>query len=727
VKNRIAFILALVFILFHQAFAILPGGDISYQYRKIIDFNEDWLFEQDDWVGLHNASQYDWDDSQWLQVHLPHSWNMDDTFDQERGYYRGFGWYRKHFRIDPQHKDRRIYLNFGAIYNQAEIWINEVHFGPFISGYTPIQIDITDVVKWDEENLIAIRANNIHNDEIPPGRWRMDYNCYGGIYREVSLISLNPLHLVEEELFVTTPIVDKRQSQIAIKVKVKNQSSNTVHAKVVCQIFDTQKLIAQFDQSMPIPPDLSLAFQDLETYVENINQWSPDDPYLYTLKVILYENNLIVDDLNVEVGFRTFEFHAQKGFILNGQSTKLRGLNRHQCYPGLANAVPPRLQIEDVKILKELGANFVRCSHYPQHPQFLKACDSLGLLVYEEIASWQHIGGDVFIEHADRMLADMIRRDRNHPSVILWGLMNEGRSVKMFEKLHATVNSLDPTRPTCYAENHLDVAVELGTAFIPDVLGLNYKLKQYDQLHEEYPHLKLINSECSNPDNSDLGDVQKEITGALKIKRDLDFIESRTYLAGSCIWSMHDYGTEYEPVWPIQTSGVVDIYRRFKEAAYFLQSRWSTEPVIHIAGQWTWPGEEGNEKDVYIWNNCDKVNLFLNDKEIEISMANPIQLKLAYQPGELKATGSKGMQQVEHVLNTAGTANGIILSSKSNQLKSDGDDVVAIEAKIVDGNMNPCNRSGSPDRHRRKDELQHCQRIGHDSRSISRQTGQYNY
>jgi len=652
--------------------------------RQIIDFNKNWLFEKDDWVGLHNASQPDWDDSKWEKIRLPHSWNMEDTFDDVQGYYRGFGWYRKHFKIADEHRGRKLFIRFGAIYVQAEIWINEKHFGPFPSGYTPITIDITDCINWEGENLIAVRVNNIHNDEIPPGRWRMDYNCYGGIYREVELISVSPVHLGEDDFFVTTPIIEKEYSEIAVQIKVKNCTDKLAETKVVCELFDGANLKAKFEQSMRVPAGLAVLLNNLHAKVNDLKLWSPDDPKLYRLKVTLLQEGEAVDDLVTDIGIRTFGFDAEQGFFLNGKPLQLRGLNRHQCYPGLANAVPPRLQIRDAEILKELGANFVRCSHYPQHPDFLKACDRLGILVYEEVASWQHIGGDVFINTMNRMLEDMIRRDRNHPSIILWGLMNEGRSVKMFEKLQATAHRLDPTRPTCYAENHLKEAVEFGTAFIPDVLGLNYKVQDYDELHSSYPHLRLVNTECSNPDSSIYGDIEKEITGVLKIKNDLDLIESRDYLAGSCIWSMHDYGTEYKPVWPIQKSGVMDVYRRFKEAAYYLQSRWTDEPFVRIAGHWTFTGEEGTVKDVHVWSNCDKVKLFLNNAEVRSDNKHPWRIQ--YEPGELLAVGHKGKKKVQYSLKTAAEPSKVIIKSLSKEILPDGFDVVPIEAHIVDDN-----------------------------------------
>ena len=673
--------------LFFSIFIVLVASQSAHakQIRVINDFNRTWLFEKDDWVGLHNASQMSWDDSKWQHIRLPHSWNAEDTFDSQRGYYRGYGWYRKHFNIDPTLQGKIIHLHFGAIFTQAQIWVNEIYFGEFSTGYTPIDIDVTKALKWDGDNLIAIRVNNIHNDNIPPGRWRMDYNCYGGIYREVKMIILSPLHLVEDELFVTTPTVSQKQSHIHVNVKIKNQSSSTKTGRVRCRLFDGDVLVAEFSQSVRLPAGLMISVPKLDARIRSIRLWSPKNPHLYSLRVTLFENEKPTDDLEQKIGFRTFSFDAEKGFFLNGELLKLRGLNRHQGYPGLANAVPVRLQIEDANVLKQLGANFVRCSHYPQHPAFLSACDSLGILVYEEVASWQHIGGNPFIEIMNRMLDGMIRRDRNHPSIILWGMMNEGRSVKMFQKLQKTAHRLDPTRSTSYAENHIKEAIALGTAFMPDVLGLNYNLKKYDDLHQNYPHLKLTNTECTNADEGVFGDFTLQIKSVLQIKSDLNFIDSRPYLGGSCIWCFHDYGTEYKPVWPIQKSGVVDVYRRFKEGAFYLQSRWRDEPFLHIAGHWTWPGDEGKNKDVYVWHNCDKVRLYLNGMEVK-NKVNDHLWKVAYTSGELKAVGKKGNKTVKFRLDTAGEPQQLILNPLSKRINADGFDAVPVYAQIEDAN-----------------------------------------
>ena len=650
--------------------------------RKIIDFNDNWLFDQDDWIGYFHASSMKWDESTWIPVRTPHSFNSDDTFDNQRGYYRGFAWYRKHFTVPETEKGRILKIHFGAIGNESEIWVNEKFMGKFTTGYTPIDVDITHVVEFGKENLMAVRVNNLHNDEIPPGRWRMDYDVYGGIYREVSLLSLSPVHLVDEDFFVTTPVVAEDLSEVMVSASIKNSLKKNVKAELRCSLTDGVRELAKFSRTLAIPANQSVPVKDLKSAVKDIRLWSTDYPKLYLFRAALFLNGNQVDALEARIGFRNFLFDPEKGFFLNGNPLKLHGLNRHQCFPGLANAVPERLQIEDAILLKELGANFVRCSHYPQHVSFLNACDSLGIMVYEEVASWQHIGGRKFIDHMDYMMGKMIRRDRNHPSVILWGMMNEGRSHEMFEKLNSTAKNLDNTRPVSYAENHIDLGIKEGTIFQPDVLGLNYDVEKYDQLHRDYPEISLINTESTNADKSGLGDLRSQLAATFKIEKDLDFIETRPYMSGICIWSFHDYGSDYEPVWPLQTSGVVSEYRELKEPAWYLKSRWNEKPFVHIAGQWSYPGEEGKIKEVYVWSNCDQTDLFLNGKKLINNSGNV--WKVPYQPGELKVSGKKGLALTEHVVRTPGKAAQIMCTPKYTVLEAGRVDALQINARITD-------------------------------------------
>ena len=319
-------------------------------------------------------------------------------------------------------------------------------------------------------------------------------------------------------------------------------------------------------------------------------------------------------------------------------------MNRHQDLPGLGNAIPASLQSYDVELLKETGCNYVRCSHYPMHPAFLDACDRLGILVYEEIASWQHVGGELFARNARQMMAEMISRDRHHPSIIFWGLLNEGRSYDLFKSLHETAHRHDPWRMTVYAENEPEKGMELGTVHIPDVIGLNYKVPHLDELREVLKGIRLINSEHSNANIDERGGKElydhseNELWQMEKVLYDINEFSKREWMAGSALWCMHDYGTDYEPTWPMHESGVFDAWRVPKSAAWGIRARWAGEPFVRILGHWTWPGWDGRDRQAVVVSNCADVELFLNDASLgTLSGEVDFRWDVAYQPGTLRA------------------------------------------------------------------------------------------
>jgi beta-galactosidase len=442
--------------------------------------------------------------------------------------------------------------------------------------------------------------------------------------------------------------------------------------------------VASAEAACSIPPD-DVTTLTLETTVDSPLLWSPDEPNLYELALVAYEDGMPRDDIRIPFGFRWFRFDIDKGFFLNGRRLKLNGVNRHQCYPGLGNAVPKSLQVKDAELIKDMGGNFVRLSHYPQHPAFLDACDRLGVIVYEEIASWQYIGGRTFGENAVAMMGSMIRRDRNHPSVMLWGLLNEGRSASLFRALNDTAHREDPTRLTVYAENKPDRGKQLGTTSIPDVLGINYKLPHVDEIRALLPDAKLFSSEHTNADATVRGKFELEMKQAERISGDLDIIEAHGYMAGSALWSMHDYGTDYEPVWPVQRSGILDMYRIPKEAYYRMKSRWITSPFVHIAGHWTWTGDEGKSKTVTVWSNCDEVELFLNEISLGARQAERVfEWTVPFGPGVLKAVGRTAEGSTSDTLTTAGPPDRIELSGEPTVLRADGVSVSVVTARIVD-------------------------------------------
>ncbi len=620
----------------------------------------------------------------WDRVDLPHSFNAQNTFVPVRGYYRGIGWYRKHFALTPEQASRKVFLEFAAAYAVADLWVNEHPLGQYMGGYTGFSADATDFIKAGD-NLVAVKVTNAHDPDVLPGKDIPDYDLYGGIYRKASLVIKNRLYIPQYGIRVTTPQVSEAAATVHVTVRAHNDFPDQRTCTTRVELRDPGgKLVAEKSVSAPLAPGQEKTLDVTFDPIRNPELWSVDTPRLYTCRVQLNDGGKPSDEDTTTFGIRWYEFTVNDGFFLNGKRVELRGMNRHQDYAGLGNALLHRNQVRDAQILKETGANFVRCSHYPQHPVFLDACDHLGILVYEEIATWQYIGGEQFMRNAEAMMRQMIERDANHPSVILWGLMNEGRSKEMFERLKRVARASDPTRLTIYAENRPDEGRRLGTVDVPDVLGINYETERIDQIHALLPECKLLTSEHSG-DRAARGDLDAEMKQIDQAKANLDILESRRYMAGSTIWCMHDYGSDYWPVWPEQHSGALDSTRLPKELWYYLKSRWTTEPMVHLCGHWTWPGQEGKPRTVTVLTNCPTVELFLGGKSQGIRKGdNPMHWTVNYEQSPLKAVGACGGRELTDELRPAGPPAKIEIEASPRTIEVIHTDVSELTVSIRD-------------------------------------------
>jgi beta-galactosidase len=644
---------------------------------KKSDFDSGWRFNQGDVVGADGPG---FDDSEWDPVTLPHSFNARDTFVQKRGYYRGSAWYRKKFSI-PR-RGRRTFVRFDAAWGKVQLYVNGADLGSHNGGLAGFEVEITDSM-ISGENVIAVRVDNSHDPSVLPGKFIPDYNIYGGLCGHVYLVVKPPVFLPWRSTVITTPEVGDDRAIVDVVAHVVGHEKWDV--KAIARIWDPEGEVAQTGEVLPGLTDVFSFHVEIPTP----RLWSPKNPHLYEIEIELVVGGKVVDTVRDRFGIRQFEFDENRGFLLNGYRLQLRGVNRHQDFPGLGNALPRSLNRLDASLIRDIGANFVRTSHYPQSPDFLDACDELGILVYEEITSWQFIGGEDFISAADVQMSAMVRRDRNRPSIILWGMMNEGRSKKMFERLKQTSLEHDPTRPTIYADNKLGDGVFQETIYIPHVLGVNYKLESIDAFHSAYPSLKLLVSEHTNADNAVRGEKEVERVQSERIASDLDFIESREFISGSTLWSMHDYGTDYEPVWPIQRSGILDIYRNPKEAYHMLKSRWTAEPFVHLASDWHHGHSPGDQIDVRVYTNCSEVELVLNGESLgSKSGSDPLEWKVEFVPGELRALGKSGKSVgASDCIASPGEPVSVELS-RSDDLTADGRDVSILAARVVDEDGN---------------------------------------
>jgi beta-galactosidase/beta-glucuronidase len=350
--------------------------------RSLIALLHDWTFLKSD---VEGATSHSYDDSLWESISVPHCFNADDTWMPKRGYYRGPTWYRRSL---PAIAEGRVELDVLGAFQVTDAWINGEYLGQFMGGFTGFTADLTPHLKRDGSDLLAMRVTNEHDPEILPGRERPDYNLYGGVYREVYLRVTDPLHIPDRGIMINLPEVSAESGQATVDVLVRNDRTDAVSGSLSASITAPDGTVvstasAEYSVdagtevivSIPVPP------------VKNPTLWSEKTPLLHSVAVSLSDESCVVDADSVNFGFRWYRFDADKGFFLNGVQTKLRGMNRHQDLPGLGNAIPASFQSYDVEVLKDAGANYVRCSHYPMHPAFLDACDQLGVLVFEEIAS----------------------------------------------------------------------------------------------------------------------------------------------------------------------------------------------------------------------------------------------------------------------------------------------------------------------------------------------------
>lgn len=617
------------------------------------------------------------------QVHLPHTWNATDTFVNSRGYFRGVGWYRKELSLPANLAGKRLLLNFKGFFQTADFFINGHLVHTSQDGFTGEIFEITDFIRPDQKNLIAVRVDNSHHPEILPGKEIPDYILYGGIYREVILEATASVFFIEHRTEFSTPVLSPEKAQAQVNVRLGTHDSLPFSGKLTASLKDHQGNLAGLVQIMVQFQTVLFAQLDLPE-IKNPHLWDVDDPYLYQLELSLSDPaGEIIDQQILPVGFRFFEFTSDQGFWLNGRHLRLQGVNRHQDFGGLGNALPERLQRFDAELIKQMGGNFVRLSHYPQHPAFLDACDELGILVFAEIASWQYIGGYHFQRNALQMMENMIHRDRNHPSIILWGLLNEGRNQNLFRQLNDCVKRLDPTRPTIYAENKPEEGDALGTTGIPDVLGLNYKIPHLDEIRRRWPDKKLISSEHTNADMTNRGILQDEIYFLEKLNHDLSEIYARKFLAGSTLWSMHDYGTDYRPTWPHHKSGALDHLRLEKQAFWLLQSHWLNQPVLHIVGHYNFNPDE--RVKIRVISNCPAVELWVNGKSTGKQKANHLfEWELNFIPGRLEARGEFRGAVVTSSLETTGAPHHLELTSDVDSITANGRDVALVDISVVD-------------------------------------------
>ena len=602
------FFLLLSAILFFSAKPCLAqnSGRINYT------INDNWRFTLAD---DPNSSKPEFADRAWERVNIPHTWNLKDVFDDELDYRRGGAWYRRSLPLDARHRSKRIFLYFEGANQIADVFVNGKKAGQHIGGYTAFVFDITDLVKFGGPNLIAVRVDNSFNQDIPP--LTADFNFYGGIYRNVRVIAVDPMHIkitdhASSGLQISTPEVNGVRNTVRILGKLENSSGRERNVEVVSTILDAQgRRVGESTSKVKARPDSDFTFNQIAG-VSNPKLWSPDNPYLYTIKTIVKEKARVLDSRTDTVGFRWFNFDPEKGFFLNGKSMMLHGTNRHQDIAGMGNAVPDALHVRDLEIIKDAGFNFVRLAHYPQSPAVLQAADRLGLLVWEEIPLVNYITiSHAFNRNSEQMLVEMIRQHRNHPSVIMWGYMNEIflrvpkeneenirlETVKLANRLNEVAHREDPTRPTTIAFHGSEIYNTTGLGEVADITGWNLYSGWYsktfedfgtfiDDQHKRYPKRPLIISEYGANGDQRLHSRQpRRFDSTIEYQRMfhesyISQIHARPFIAGTAIWNQFDFAVEArgETIPHLNQKGMYTYDRKPKDIHYLYKANLSKSP-----------------------------------------------------------------------------------------------------------------------------------------------------
>ncbi len=680
------------------------------------NFDFDWKFS------LSDNTQYaeeTYNDANWEEIQLPHDWSIKLNFDKKMGGSAahlpgGIGWYRKQFKIPHSYKGKVISILFDAICQQSDVYINGHHLGFRPYGFCSIEYDLTPYLNYNRENIIAVRVNRSGVKDV--ARWYTG----SGIYRHAWLQATNPVHIATYGTYVTTPFINNDKAEIQIVTTIENTMPKVQNISITQSILNnkgkliaksgTEKTILEAKKSTDITQKLTLS---------NPQLWTQENPVLYTMETIIKANGKVVDSYQTSFGVRTIAFDSEKGFLLNGKQVKLKGMCLHQDAGSLGTAVPDRSNERRLEIIKEYGCNAIRCSHNQPSSEFLDMCDRMGFVVIDEAFDKWKSGyyEKYFDQWWQKDLENMILRDRNHPSIILWSIGNEvseaweqgDEGINRAQMLQDFVHRLEPTRPVTLAaqNNHRG-----EFSAVADVSGYNYLEARLLTDRKKNPKQLFYVSEELPYYSGAEGNIRSyTVNNPWNIVADNDFI------AGGFIWSGVDYLGE--AIWPSHgwPNGLFDICMVEKPRAAFHRAMWNSKPMVSIAvidqsldidhgrDLWQWPKMAshwsfshkyfGLIMEVRTTTNCEKVELFMNDKSMGLYNTadysnNTIVWNVPYTPGKLEAKGYIGDKVVAtYQLFSAYETEHITITPDRTEIKADGQDLSHLAIQLCDKRGNP--------------------------------------
>ena len=621
--------------------------------RLRVTLNDGWRYADGPIAG---AQAPEFDDDGWTRVHLPHTWNADDAMAKGGAYRRGEGWYRRTLDLDPGLEGRRLFLYFEGANQVAELFVNGTAVGTHVGGYTAFAFEITGQVRFDAPNVLAVRVDNAHDPDIPP--LNADFTFFGGIYRDVWLIATDPVHVdvldhAAPGLYVDTPELSAERATVRVRGAVVNRSPSGQRLELVLRVTDPDgREVATFHSRLDVTAGGRAPFEATSGPIAKPRLWSPDRPALYRVATEVRSGREPRDRVEVPLGFRWFRFDAQEGFFLNGERLALHGSNRHQDLAGHGNALSDAAHRRDVERVKDTGFNFLRLAHYPQDPAVLAATDALGLVVWEEIPVVNRVSlSETFADLAERMLVEMIRQHSNHPSILMWGYMNEALQqrptptpegyvqglVALARRLEARARAEDPGRATATAISLHEIADGSGLQDVPQILGLNLYFGWYyrdldawgpflDDLHARHPGRPLLISEYGAGSDERVHALAPRAFD-FSVEHQQRFHESafaalraRPYVAGTAVWNQFDFASagRQDTKAALNQKGLYFHDHQPKDIAHYYRAVLRAEPVLHIAAR-EWTTRAGSragdaEQPIVVYSNLDAVELWVNGK-----------------------------------------------------------------------------------------------------------------
>lgn len=718
--------------------------------RDTANFNDDWKFAR--FGAMPDGSQLEesknledpeFDDSDWRTLNVPHDWGIEGPFRSElpnqtgKLPWVGIGWYRKTFESAATDEGKKIFIDFDGSMSGTSLWVNGGYVGEWPYGYTSFRFDITRYVKIGQTNSIAVRLNN----KPASSRWYPG----GGIYRNVRLVRTNPIHIAHWGSFITTPSVSQERATVNIATEIEGKTDGlTLRFEASTK---GEKPSTVFDRTIDYTPNF-------EFEIESPLLWDLEAPNLYQLTTTVLKDGKEIDRKTETFGIRSIEYNASQGFLLNGKVVRMNGVCQHHDLGPLGAAINVRAMERQIEILKSFGVNAIRTAHNPPAPEFLDLCDEMGILVQVEAFDvWQKKKVDNDYAHLfgawhERDLRAMVRRDRNHPSVVMWSTGNEmielrsGNDAPIALMLADIIRDEDSTRPTTFGNSRPEGATN-GFQHTADVFGFNYKPHLYEEFIKANPNTPLYGSETASTISSrgeyffPVSDNKKEGSGgnfqvssydlsapnwAYRPEIEFEGQDKNPSVFGEFVWTGFDYIGEPTPYNKDKTNllnftdpeekarmkaelqklggnipprssyfGIVDLCGFPKDRYYMYQARWLPNlPMAHILPHWNWAERIGEVTPIHIYTSGDEAEVFLNGESLGRKKKGPYEYRLRwddvlYQPGTVKVVAYKnGKVWAEEQIETTGDAAQVALEADRTEIAADGADLSFITVKVVD-------------------------------------------